>query len=58
MISLDQILQNLFQVSNSRINYHGHVQGTTKYMIVSFLLCIEMIEYLLKTYVSKHYQYL
>jgi len=34
------------------------VQGTTKYMIVSFLLCIEMIEYLLKTYVSKHYQYL
>jgi hypothetical protein len=44
MISLDQILQNLFQVSNSRINYRGQVQGTTKYMIVSFFLCVEMIE--------------
>jgi hypothetical protein len=44
MISLDQNLQNLFQVSNSRINYPGQVQGTTKYMIVSFLFCIEMIE--------------
>jgi hypothetical protein len=38
MISLDQILQNLFQVSNTRINYSGQVQGTIKYMIVSFLL--------------------